>query len=207
MAGACDSSAASVDLSTDALIRGAGGFAMRLITLFVALVLPGLAAAQDWEALRSPTAIVLMRHALAPGTGDPAGFRLDDCATQRNLDARGRAQAERIGAALRNRGIDFDAVWTSQWCRCRETAQLLELGPVIEKPPLNSFFGDRSREDAQTQATRAMLEDASGDRLMLVTHQVNITALTGVFPSSGEIVVAELRDGGLTVTGRIAIDP
>lgn len=179
----------------------------RFLFAFFCFLLPTIAAANDWAALERPGAIAIMRHALAPGTGDPARFDVTDCTTQRNLDDRGRDQARRIGAALRGRGIAFDAVWTSQWCRCRDTARLLDLGEVTEKPPLNSFFQSRENEQAQTRATLDLLAGAQGARLMLVTHQVNITALTGVFPRSGEIVVAELRDGALQVTGRILIDP
>ena len=178
---------------------------MRLLA-FLLCLLPGLALADDWEALDQPGAIAIMRHALAPGGGDPAGFDVTDCATQRNLDDRGRAQARAIGAALRDRGIRFDRVLTSQWCRCRETAELLNLGPVTEEPALNSFFGNRSRGPAQTEATRALLAEG-GDRLMLVTHQVNITALTGVFPASGEVVIFRDTDAGIEVLGRIRIDP
>jgi phosphohistidine phosphatase SixA len=174
--------------------------------IFILLLLPLPLAADDWDSLQAPDAVAIMRHALAPGGGDPAGFRLDDCSTQRNLDDRGRAQAETIGEALRSRGIDFDKVFTSQWCRSRDTAVLLDLGPVTEAPALNSFFGDRSTADAQTEATRDLIAGTRG-RLMLVTHQVNITALTGVFPRSGEIVVLHRDGDGLSVAGRILIDP
>jgi phosphohistidine phosphatase SixA len=147
-----------------------------------------------------------MRHALAPGGGDPAGFDVDDCATQRNLDDRGRAQAEAIGAALRARGHTFDTVLTSQWCRCRDTATLMNVGPVTEEPALNSFFQDRSTRDAQTATARALVQNASGP-MMMVTHQVNITALTGVFPASGEIVVIRATPKGIEVLGQIEIAP
>lgn len=179
----------------------------RWIFASILILWPGLSLANDWAALESPTAVAIMRHALAPGGGDPAGFTLGDCSTQRNLDERGRVQAERIGAALRERGIGFDAVWTSQWCRCVDTAELLGLGAVEEVPPLNSFFQARGREAEQTDATLDLLREHAGQRLMLVTHQVNITALTGVFPQSGEVIVVELEDGAVTVTGRILIDP
>ena len=106
----------------------------------ILFLLPASVAANDWDALTEPGAFAIMRHALAPGTGDPADFRLDDCTTQRNLDARGREQARAIGAAFRDRGITFDVVLTSQWCRTRETAELLGLGEVVEAPALNSFF-------------------------------------------------------------------
>ena len=178
---------------------------MRLIA-FLLCLLPSLGLANDWDALRQPGAIAIMRHALAPGGGDPAGFDVTDCATQRNLDDRGRAQARRIGAALRDRGFAFDAVLTSQWCRCRDTAELLAVGPVTEAPPLNSFFQNRAAGPAQTQATRDLIAQTEGT-LMMVTHQVNITALTGVFPASGEVVVFRLTGDGVEVLGSILIDP
>ncbi len=154
-----------------------------------------------------PGTVAIMRHALAPGTSDPAGFDLNTCDTQRNLDARGQAQARNIGAELRARGISFEVVFTSQWCRCRETAALLDVGPVQEEPALNSFFQDRSTRDAQTEATRNMVQ-AAGAPILMVTHQVNITALTGVFPASGEIVVMRKSDKGpVEVLGTILVSP
>lgn len=156
-----------------------------------------------------PGAILLMRHALAPGTGDPAHFDLEDCGTQRNLSDEGRAQARAIGVALEERGIRVDEVLTSQWCRCRETAQLLDLGTVSDFPPLNSFFRDRSTAAAQTLATLDHLADLPDDhRPLLVTHQVNISALAGVFPRSGELIVVDISEAGhVDVLGRILIDP
>ena len=179
---------------------------MKLLIAILLLFFPTLALANDWDALSQPGAHAIMRHALAPGTSDPAGFDVDDCATQRNLDDRGRDQARRIGEALRARGYTFDTVLTSQWCRCRETAELLDVGPVTEAPALNSFFQDRSTRDAQTAATREII--AAADRpMMMVTHQVNISALTGQFTSSGEILVIRETDGRLEVLGSIDIDP
>ncbi|MCR9088710.1 MAG: histidine phosphatase family protein [Rhodobacteraceae bacterium] len=180
---------------------------MRLIIAFML----GLAAAgsplgaDPLDALRTPGAILLMRHALAPGTGDPAEFRLGDCTTQRNLDERGRTQARAVGAALRAADIPIDRVWTSEWCRARETATLLGLGTPIEQPLLNSFFRDRSSGPAQTEALRRALAALPRlDRPILITHQVNITALTGVVPQSGEIVaIAHAPDGDITLLGRV----
>jgi phosphohistidine phosphatase SixA len=176
---------------------------MKHFITLICLLLPGLASASGWDALREPGAIAIMRHALAPGTGDPDMFDVTDCATQRNLDARGRAQASAIGAALRERGITFDTVLTSQWCRCRETAELLDVGPVTEAPALNSFFQNRSTRDAQTAAAREIIANAEGT-LMMVTHQVNITALTGQFASSGEILV--IRDTGNVIEVLVSIE-
>jgi len=176
---------------------------MKRLFLILALLLPGLAAADPLAAWRQPGVIALMRHATAPGTGDPAEFRLDDCATQRNLSEAGRAQARAIGARLREAGIAFDSVWTSQWCRCRDTAAELGLGVAQDVPALNSFFEDRSTRDAQTTETLALIAAQPGRRLLLVTHQVNITALTGVTPRSGEIVLTRLENGRLTVIDRL----
>lgn len=159
-----------------------------------------------WQALAGGGHVALLRHASAPGTGDPPGFRLDDCATQRQLSAAGRAEARAIGQALRDRGVAVGGVYTSQWCRCLETARLLDLGPVTPFPPLNSFFRDTAAQaDRQTEQVRRWLSaQPVADTLVLVTHQVNITALTGVFPASGEIVVVARRtDGALQVVGRI----
>lgn len=154
---------------------------------------PGAAWANGLEALREPGAIAIMRHARAPGTGDPAAFELGDCSTQRNLDAVGRAQARAVGRALRASGVTFDRVLASEWCRARDTADLLDVGEVEPFPPLNSFFADRSTRDAQTEQVRAFLAGLPEDeRVMLVTHQVNISALTGRFASSGEVIIFEL---------------
>ncbi len=160
-----------------------------------------------WAALKEPGTVAIMRHARAPGTGDPAAFTLGDCGTQRNLDAAGRRQARAIGDAFREHGIDVDKVLTSQWCRCRDTARLLDLAPAEPFPALNSFFEDRGTADAQTEAVRRFLaRQPQGRKLVLVTHQVNITALTGVFPASGEVVAIEVADDGeVTVRGRVRI--
>lgn len=179
---------------------------MRNFLTALLLLLPGNALANDWDVLNQPGAIALMRHALAPGFSDPANFQLRDCTTQRNLDARGQAQARAIGDALRERGIMFDQVLSSQWCRTLETARLLDLGAVQEVPSLNSFFENRKDSDPQTRATLELLRKTKG-RLMLVTHQVNITAMTGRGVASGEIVIIRLTDNGTEVIGSILIDP
>jgi broad specificity phosphatase PhoE len=181
---------------------------LRLVLCFL-LSLPNALLANDWDALKAPGAIALMRHALAPGGGDPDGFTLGDCRTQRNLSDQGRDQARRIGAALRAEGIAFDAVWASEWCRSFETAELVAMGTVEARPMLNSFFAGRGDRQGQTSDTLMALSQLSPDaRVLLVSHQVNITALTGVVPRSGEIIVAHRReDGTLEVSGRVNIAP
>ncbi len=186
--------------------------ATALTTLLVVclLVVPGrpLEAGENgalWTALREGTAFAIMRHALAPGTGDPGNFAADDCATQRNLSDQGRRQAAEIGDRFRQQGIERAEVLSSAWCRCQETAELLRLGPVETLSPLNSFFANPERRAPQTAALEDWLADRRfGEPLVLVTHQVNITALTGVYPRSGEIVVARREaDGTIAVLGRL----
>lgn len=147
--------------------------------------------------------LVVLRHAQAPGTGDPPNFRLGDCSTQRNLSDAGRQQAARVGKRLREAGLAETKVYSSQWCRCLETARELAVGPVVELPPLNSFFEASDRERGQTEALRAWIASANLSRpVVLVTHQVNITALTGIFPAEGEILILRRDSGNLSVVAR-----
>jgi broad specificity phosphatase PhoE len=184
---------------------------LRCICLLIPLSALPTAAAEDvalWSALRQGDHAALIRHALAPGTGDPPGFRLEDCSTQRNLSEQGRAQARDIGARFRDHGIEQAEVLSSQWCRCLETARRLGLGAVTPFDGLNSFFRDRSHVPERTAAVRALLRQRLSDThavpLVLVTHQVNITALTDVFPAAGEMVVVRLQGDRVTVLGRLA---
>jgi phosphohistidine phosphatase SixA len=180
-----------------------------IAALLWALCLTAASAAEEaspavlWTTLRSGGHIAIMRHAEAPGTGDPTGFRLDDCSTQRNLSTAGREQAQRIGQRFRDQGVKIARVLSSRWCRCLETARLLELGPVEPYPTLDSFFQQPERGPQQTADLRRFVSEVrNGPSLMLVTHQVNITALTGVFPQPGEIVVIRPDgNGGFTVLG------
>lgn len=147
---------------------------------------------------------MLLRHADAPGYGDPPTFRLHDCATQRNLGDTGQSQAQRIGATFRQQRVIAGKVVASQWCRSRETAERAFPGQVTPEPAFNSFFQDRARADAQTAAARALLLQWAGPgALVVVTHQVNITALTGISPASGEGIVLRPRGQDLVVIGRI----
>jgi len=164
-------------------------------------VITGEAVARDdarlWQALRNGEAFAMMRHAIAPGTGDPRNFKLGDCATQRNLSDRGRAQARTAGSLFQSNGVTQASVYSSQWCRCQETARLLNIGSVNDLAPLNSFFRNYDRGAAQTRALRKWLDAYRGRTpLVLVTHQVNITALTGRGVRSGEIVVVKMKPNG-----------
>ena len=153
--------------------------------------------------------VLMVRHAYAPGTGDPDDFKIGDCATQRILNHQGRAQAREIGRWLRSRGIDSARVFSSQWCRCLETAALINLGPVAELSALNSFF-DRPQDAAPNLAAlRVFLskQPADGKLILLVTHFVTISGIAGQGVSSGEGVVMRLTgDGGVEVVGALGFD-
>jgi len=161
-----------------------------------------------WQALRSGDHVALLRHAIAPGSGDPPQFALGDCSTQRNLSEAGREQARRIGARFRENGIENAEVLSSQWCRCIETATLLGLGPIGEQPVLNSFFQQYERRDPQTEQLQQLIAGRDLSRpLVMVTHQVNITALTNVYPGSGDLVVIRREENGrISVVGTIRTD-
>ena len=178
----------------------------------LALVTPAQAQAQSADVIRRLTDgghVLMIRHALAPGTGDPREFRLGDCATQRNLDERGRAQARAIGTWLRARGVTVAQVYSSQWCRCLETASLMGIGPVVELPALNSFYERPSNREPNLRTLREFLatRPAQGPPTVLVTHQVTIAAITGSGVSSGEGVVVELEGGDrYTVRARLRFE-
>jgi len=162
----------------------------------------------SWEALKSGKAIAIMRHALAPGFGDPAEFDLSECSTQRNLSPQGRGQAQRIGDIFRSHGILQAQVITSDWCRCKDTASLLQLGEPTVAPMLNSFFQNRGNAASQTEqlqeAVTQWLTEADSIRV-LVTHQVNISALTGRGVGSGDIQIITIdEDGGFVVLEQIS---
>lgn len=149
--------------------------------------------ADAWQALREGQAVLMLRHALAPGTGDPANFDINDCSTQRNLNDTGREQARAWKPFLADHGITEARVFSSQWCRCMDTARGMTMGEVTEWPSLNSFFGNRGDGPAQTRKTMALVNQLeAGAPVILVSHQVNITALTGVYPSSNEGVIIAL---------------
>lgn len=166
---------------------------------------PSFGSDPAWRALRAGGTVALLRHAHAPGTGDPGGFHLEDCSSQRNLSADGRRQAREIGERFRMQGIVVERVLSSRWCRALDTARLA-FGDLAQPfPPLDSFFSKRDRTEVQTQAVRQLVSDWRGPAMLaLVTHQVNITALTGVFPAEGEILVLRPTSDGFELVGRIS---
>ena len=182
-----------------------------LVLAAVGMVAPAALHADEralWRALQSGNHVAVIRHALAPGFGDPPDFEIGKCATQRNLSDQGRQQAAAIGDRFRAHGIAAARVYSSQWCRCLETAEQLALGPVEALPALNSFFQNVARKEPQMRQLRAWLAQQDLTRpLVLVTHQVNITALTGVYPASGEMVVIRpAASGQWQVVGRVIME-
>jgi len=162
-------------------------------------------AANAWSALRAGGYVALMRHADAPGgVGDPPGFRLDDCATQRNLSEKGRADAEKIGSRLRQEGIAFEKILSSPWCRCIDTAKLMNLGMVETEATFGNVVVLRDQREVLTTGARALIAKwTARGNLLVVTHGANIFALTGISPASGEIVVVS---GSGEALGRLMLE-
>lgn len=186
-------------------------FACGMLCLLGLIAANASAAADEaaaWAALRQGGHVALMRHALAPGgAGDPPGFRLEDCATQRNLNDEGRADAAAVGAMLRAAGVAIDKVLSSPWCRCVDTARLLDLGPVEIAPTFSNALVLSDQREALTAGAAAVIDAWSGPgTLLVVTHGANIQALTGDNPDQGEIVVvAAGAAGAIREVGRIPV--
>lgn len=165
-----------------------------------------------WERLQgtSPTGyVLLMRHALAPGVGDPENFTVNDCSTQRNLSDEGRAQAQEIGRWLKSTRIKVLRVESSRWCRAKETAKLLGMGKVKLNKNLDSLFEEVDVVNhPQTLQTRRDILAHRNKRglLVMVGHYVNIAALTGVGVDSGSgVIVRADRKGNIKVFGKMPI--
>ncbi len=183
-----------------------------LLRATAAALLPGAVQAQStailpMAELAKPGRVLMLRHANAPGIGDPPGFKLGDCSTQRVLDAAGRAQAKRLGERIAQAGVTAATVYSSQWCRCLETARLLALGAPIELASLNSFFDRSANREGQVAEVRRFLHalPKGASLVVMVTHQVMITAFTRSGIASGAGAVFELvPDGEPRLIGEIA---
>ena len=141
---------------------------------------------------------LIMRHSKAPGIGDPAGFKIEECTTQRNLNEEGRIQSIETGEWLKKQGLERAAVYSSPWCRTLDTAKLLNMGAVSVAPELASTFENKlpfanKKEDLQRFIVNYLHSDQKLP-LILVTHEVNIFSLLGVQTGSGEMVVLELTN-------------
>jgi len=160
---------------------------------------------QLWRLLAGGGQVVMVRHAVTtPGVGDPPGMRLEDCATQRNLTDEGRAEARRLGAAFRARGIPVQRLLSSPWCRCLETARLA-FGPAEVWMPLGNLFGRSELREEQVRRMRELVgERIAGGNLVLVSHGSTISALTSVYLGTAEMVILTPRGAGsFTVVGTL----
>ena len=149
---------------------------------------------QNWKPAQEGNKIILIRHSLAPGGGDPAGFKINDCKTQRNLNRVGIKQSKKIGKLFKKNKVLIDQVLSSQWCRCKDTAQYA-FGDYKEFTALNSTFQSPydKNETKQLKQLYSFVKkwDGKGKNLVLVTHYSIITAITNAVPSSGEIVITD----------------
>jgi broad specificity phosphatase PhoE len=187
------------------LLRCAVAVAMEML-LFAQ---PALADDALWKLLQGGGQVVLIRHAVTdPGVGDPEGMRLDDCATQRNLNAEGRAHARRIGQAFRSRQVAVNRVLASPWCRCMETARLAFGEAPQPTPALGNLFGRPQAAATQVAQMRLLVgEKPAAGNTVLVSHGSTIQALTGVSPAAGEMVVlTPAGSGRFRVAGSITVD-
>jgi phosphohistidine phosphatase SixA len=155
-----------------------------------------LIAKDLWVEAKEGDKIILIRHALAPGGGDPPGFKIDDCKTQRNLDKVGIEQSKAIGKLFKKNKIPVDKVLSSQWCRCKDTAKYA-FNNYFEFPALNSTFQSSfaKNEPKQLKQLQTFVNnwDGDGGNLVLITHYSIITAITNAVPSSGEIVITDKK--------------
>lgn len=175
-----------------------------------ALVAPRGAGAEEaqWKQLREGGLVILIRHAsTVAGFGDPPGFKVDDCSTQRNLSETGRAESRRLGERLRAERVPIARLYTSPWCRCRDTATLA-FGGAEDWDPLSSFFDVPDREAEYTETVRKRILGYSirkpGGNVVMVTHNVNIAALTKLSVATCEMVAVR-PDGccALRTLGRL----
>ena len=180
---------------------------MKRLLLILTLFFAGNACCQTNEPaqklaakLASPDYVLMMRHTRAPGVGDPANFKLGDCKTQRNLSDEGIAQAKRIGQWLKQQGIQTAAVYASPWCRTSDTARLLGFGSVTPENALASTFEEKNSAALPPSDLPAFIQSAiktkGAKALILVTHQVNISAYSGVDTAAGEMVLIKLDQSG-----------
>jgi phosphohistidine phosphatase SixA len=184
------------------LLRGLAAVVLCVVSLSVAH-----AAESVWDALRAPGSIVILRHSYAPGGFDPPTARLDDCSTQRNLDANGRAQAARVGEAFRRSGIEVGVVMSSPRCRCMDTGRLA-FGRAQVWEPLQGALDDSERRQRQlAEIRRAIAAHRDGPVLVLITHGSVVSDLTGLNIRMGAFVVLRrAADGTRAVAGELYVE-
>lgn len=172
------------------------------------LAMPAAAQGSVWRRLAGGGHVLLLRHAATvPGTGDPPGFQLGACRTQRNLSADGQADARQLGAAFHREGVPVADVLSSHWCRCIDTARLA-FGSVKPASMLDSMFQDdeASRQRKLAELQRYLVAFNDPGNLVLVTHDVNIRAMVGQYANQGDMVVAVANaDGSLRVVDTLPL--
>ena len=149
--------------------------------------------------------LIFIRHAYAPGSGDPDNFNLNDCSTQRNLSKEGQRQANYIGEFFKKNKVKIDKVLSSEWCRCKETAKIA-FKNFSTNSFLNSFYSSKfaKNKDKQVKALKEYIKKFKSDKnLVLVTHYVLISEILNYGPSSGEIVVSNKN---LNIIGSLEIN-
>jgi broad specificity phosphatase PhoE len=182
----------------------------RILVLLGLLLIasPALATEAGWALMRNGGQVVLLNHAAAPGSGDPANFDIENCRTQRNLSEQGRQQARRIGALLAARAAPIEQVFSSRYCRCLETARLAFGDSAVEEMEALDIVGTDEDDIAALRETISELvadHNRSGN-VVLVTHGENVEALTGLSPRAGEAVIIGPDGEGVTAIGRIVFN-
>ena len=195
-----------------ALKRKENTFYMKKIITALLIACCFLAQASDLsQKLQSSEYLLLMRHTLAPGVGDPANYSLEDCKTQRNLNAEGKAQAVFVGEWLKKQGVKNAELHSSVWCRCKDTAALLNFGEYKVEPALASFFDDMSKakeSNLKLQRFIAGKMKSKGDKaLIMVTHHVNILEFMGENIASGDMVLAKVNSKGELISYKLIPRP
>ena len=177
------------------------------IIIFISLITPIKADLNKnlMNQLKDGGKLIFIRHAYAPGSGDPNNFNLNDCSTQRNLNEDGRKQAQYIGEFFIKNKIKIEKVLSSEWCRCKETSKIA-FKDFSTNNFLNSFYSTKflKNKDKQIDELNNYISNfKSNKNLVLVTHYVLISEVLNYAPSSGEIVVS---DKNFNIIGSIEID-
>jgi len=163
------------------------------------------------SAMQDGQHVLLMRHADAPGYGDPRGYQLNQCSTQRNLGEAGKRQAQLTGEWLAKQGISKAQVYSSPWCRCFDTATLLNKGAVTKEAALGSFFDDMSQAKKQTDDLAKLIQDERikypKAPIIMVTHHVNIQSFTGKVVNSGDMVLVKVNSSGQALSHKLYPSP
>lgn len=160
-----------------------------------------------WSLLQAGGQVVVVRHALTdPGVGDPDGMTLEDCKTQRNLSAQGRAEAQKLGEALRSRRVPVAGVLSSPWCRALDTARIVLGRQAQVQPSLGNVFGRPERSAPQVAQLKQLAQrKPEGGNLFMFTHGSTTLALTGVSPATSEMVILTPQPGGFRVAGSLVV--